>query len=169
MLDWLIANKEWVFSGVGVAALAGLVGLLYRRARSAAPGLEQHAAGGSRNLQAGRDINVSLAAAALEDVAGAECERFRRLRESMPRLFEEMKVDLQQPDHQFVREFFVSPSRRVIINSPGPRFFYYEDEHENLIGQVHVLEGNGYFVDVTPGNVPIYRMTERFVELLLNA
>jgi len=33
MLDYLIANKEWIFSGVGVFVLSGFI-LLFRRIRS---------------------------------------------------------------------------------------------------------------------------------------
>lgn len=30
MIKWIIANKEWLFSGVGVALIAGLIALIRR-------------------------------------------------------------------------------------------------------------------------------------------
>jgi hypothetical protein len=48
-----------------------------------------------------------------------------------------------------------------------PRFAYYENEHDNLKWKIDILEENSYIIDVTPDNVPIYRMTEEFVDLLL--
>jgi hypothetical protein len=33
MLNWLLQNKEWVFSGVGVAIVAGILGLLLRKSK----------------------------------------------------------------------------------------------------------------------------------------
>jgi hypothetical protein len=86
----------------------------------------------------------------------------------MSKLFNEMKNDLERPGGEFVREFFVLRSRSVVLGgSSKPRFMYYEDEHKNLRGQIDRLENIGYVIDVTPGNVPIYRMTEDFVQLVL--
>lgn len=49
-VDWLIANKEWVFSGIGVMLLGLFIG------RSAWQ--RQRSGDNSTNNQAGRDINV---------------------------------------------------------------------------------------------------------------
>ena len=103
------------------------------------------------------------------DVASllSEISRFRRVRERMPRLLEEMQADVLNPEFQFVREFVVLPNRRVIFNNGGEQFFYYhEDEHENLLGQVQLLEGQGYVREEPHGNVAIYRFEEHFVDLL---
>jgi hypothetical protein len=59
MLDWLWKNKEWVFSGVGVAALVGFLGWL-RSKRKSGSRLHQSQQSGhnSTNIQAGRDVNI---------------------------------------------------------------------------------------------------------------
>ncbi len=31
MLDWLMKNKEWVFSGIGVAVLTAIVGWIWSK------------------------------------------------------------------------------------------------------------------------------------------
>ena len=57
MVDWLIQNKEWVFGGVGVAAITGLIALLRRNSKG--PGQSQTSGPLSTNVQAGRDINLN--------------------------------------------------------------------------------------------------------------
>lgn len=158
--DWLAENKDWVFSGVGVALVVGILGLMRRR-RSGGQSIRGGA--GFQNLQAGRDINVGAA----PDFGQESADALKGLSKRMPALIEEMKADLQQPEHEFIREFFVVPNRNVVLNSQQPRLVYFEDEHENLMGKIQVLEGQGLLIDVTPGNTPMYRMTEEFVRALL--
>jgi hypothetical protein len=93
--------------------------------------------------------------------------RFSQIKDQMPGLLAEIKADLQREDGQFVREFFVTSKRHILGGSKKPRFVYYEEDHDNLRGKMDVLENASYLVDVTPGNTPIYRMTEEFVELVL--
>ena len=31
MIDWIIQNKEWIFSGIGAVFLAGIFGWLFKR------------------------------------------------------------------------------------------------------------------------------------------
>jgi len=93
---------------------------------------------------------------------------FFKVKEQMSSLIAEMKEDLQSESGQFVREFFVMSKRHTLAGSSKPRFIYYEEDHDNLRGKIDILESLGYVVDVTPGNTPIYRMTEDFVNLVLN-
>jgi len=98
-----------------------------------------------------------------------EKERQRTLRELttlMPDLMEEMKEDFRNPEHAEVREFAILPSENVIFSSQQKRFIYYENAYDNLRGKIAVLENHGLVLDVTPGNTPIYRVTEEFRELL---
>ncbi len=85
----------------------------------------------------------------------------------MPALIAEMKKDLQGEDGKFVGEFFVMSRRHSLGGSEKPRFIYYEEDHENLRGKIDILENHGYLVDVTSKKVPIYRMNEEFVRLVL--
>lgn len=90
---------------------------------------------------------------------------------SMPQLMTEMRSDLLKPESRFIREFFVLPNRRVSLGgSTKPRFVYYEEDHENLRGQIDVLETHGFLQNVTPmGNKAlIYSMTEKLVNRLCN-
>jgi len=89
------------------------------------------------------------------------------VKEQMPALIAEMKQDLERDDGKCVREFFVMSKRHSLGGSDKPRFFYYEEDHDNLRGKIDILENRGYLIDVTPGNCPIYRMTEEFVTLVL--
>jgi len=41
MLNWIIENKEWLFSGVGVSAIVSIVALILRRKRTAGPEQQQ--------------------------------------------------------------------------------------------------------------------------------
>lgn len=51
MIEYLIANKEWIFSGVGVAVLSWL---LFRK--SASSNMNQKGGDNSTNIQVGRDF-----------------------------------------------------------------------------------------------------------------
>jgi hypothetical protein len=92
--------------------------------------------------------------------------RWSKIIGAMPAFIEEMKKDLKSSP--LIREFIVLPNKHVSfgVGKLQPRFRYYEDEHPQLRGQLAMLEHYGYIHDVTPGNTPIYRMTEEFVELV---
>lgn len=53
MIEYLIANKEWIFSGVGVAVLSWL---LFRK--SASSNMNQKGGDNSTNIQVGRDFKT---------------------------------------------------------------------------------------------------------------
>ena len=92
---------------------------------------------------------------------------FLAAKTKMPALISEIKADLAGEGNQHIREFFVVPRKSVRLGgSEKPRFVYCEEEHMNLRGKLDILESNGYIIDVTLGNTPIYRMTEEFVELV---
>ena len=57
MVDWILNNRQWVFSGIGVAVLVGVVGWLRSRGKA---GLVQKQRSGSNsaNLQAGGNISI---------------------------------------------------------------------------------------------------------------
>jgi len=95
-------------------------------------------------------------------------EQFEKVKNMMPELITEFKTDLSTEDNKLIREFFVLPDRKVSLGgSVKPRFIYYEDEHKGLRNKIDILENHGFIIDVTPGNTPIYRMTEEFVELIM--
>lgn len=95
-------------------------------------------------------------------------QKLEHLKNIMPKLIKEMSEDIKSDKTKIVREFVVLHNKRTGIGGMGqPRFAYYEDEHDNLKGEIDILEENSYVVDVTPGNIPMYRMTEEFVDLLL--
>lgn len=54
---WVIGNKEWLFSGVGVVVVAWVMRLIFKKANAS---FTQTIRSGdsSTNVQAGRDINI---------------------------------------------------------------------------------------------------------------
>ncbi len=38
MLDWIIKNKEWLFSGIGVVILTGIIGWIFRKRKKGESG-----------------------------------------------------------------------------------------------------------------------------------
>jgi hypothetical protein len=54
---WIVNNKEWLFGGVGVAVISGIMTLVWRYRT----GSSQNQKGGvnSTNVQAGRDISLN--------------------------------------------------------------------------------------------------------------
>jgi hypothetical protein len=94
----------------------------------------------------------------------------KKMRELMPELIAEMSQDIRLEGYESVREFVLLPSERTLFNGgEKKRFVYFEAAIDNLIGKVQILEHEGLVIDVSPGNAPIYRMTEEFVELLKKA
>ena len=60
MSGWLWSNREWVFSGIGVFVLGGVVWIVRRvLSRASATKVQTQRSGhGSTNIQAGRDITI---------------------------------------------------------------------------------------------------------------
>lgn len=157
-LRWVIENKEWLFSGVGVAIVSWIIiawGTRRKRSRT------QHQTGGAVNIT--RDASSSVPQTQ-EPTEGAD-----DVLASMTPLMSEMRSDLLGTHAEFIREFFVLPNRRVTLGgSSKPRFTYYEEDHQNLLGQIDLLEAHGFVTNVTPvgNNTLIYRMTEKLVSRL---
>ena len=100
-----------------------------------------------------------------QDQNREENRRFREAAREMPTLIGEMAVDVRRANSEYVRNLVLLPSKAVSFNGDDA-FQYYEEEHPNLRGQFAILENHGYIVDVTSGNVPIFRASEEFVQHL---
>jgi hypothetical protein len=169
VLDWVLRNREWLFSGVGVVLALGIIRRIVRR-KKPEPSQQQTAGFSSRNIQAGGDINIALYESAPLD-ARQDRDGFKDgdpELERMSTLTSEMRADLSHPEAQFVREFFVLPNHRVMLGGISkPRFIYYESDHQNLRGMLDVLEERGYVLNVTQGNSAlIYQITDKLVRYL---
>lgn len=92
---------------------------------------------------------------------------FHKIKGLMAQLISEIKGDLSNPEFCVVREFVILPNERVIFSKSQKRFVYFEDLHDDLQNKITMLENHGYIIDITPGNTPIYLMTEEFVKLVL--
>jgi hypothetical protein len=101
-----------------------------------------------------------------QESQSASKKQFSRLKGEMPKLIDEMSQDLSNDESNSIREFAVTANKRISFNGDKPRFMYHKDEHPNIQLQVDKLLAAGYLDDVTPGNTPIYRMREGFVELI---
>ena len=55
-LQWMAVNSEWVFSGVGVALVVLISGVVFRRRQK--PAQQIRSGDRSNNIQAGRDIRI---------------------------------------------------------------------------------------------------------------
>ena len=103
-----------------------------------------------------------------KEFASARDAEWDDLERRFPAVIAEMKTDVKKPESSSVREFFVT-STRATINRQEPAFLYHTDVHPDLNAAVAHLEELGYIVDITPGNCPMYRMTEDFVDKLRSA
>lgn len=75
-----------------------------------------------------------------KDIEKERKKKFLDIRSKMPKLINEMTVDLKNSNMKDCREFFISPSKRVIFNTRQPVFFYYKDEHSNLVSNIRIIE-----------------------------
>nr|DAZ57041.1 MAG TPA: hypothetical protein [Caudoviricetes sp.] len=55
-MEWLARNCEWVFSGIGVALLGGLWGLIRYKRKAGKGTVLQKSGSNSVNINAGRDV-----------------------------------------------------------------------------------------------------------------
>ena len=84
----------------------------------------------------------------------------------MDELLREMKRDVESDDSHLVREFALLSSKNVRFSSGKARFVYYKTEHPQLREKAELLVDRRLVQDVTPGNTPIYRMSDAFIAML---
>ena len=93
---------------------------------------------------------------------------FKKAKKKMPELIAEIKKDLKDPEYEIVREFFIL-GKSNILNNEGKSLVYYYEDYKDLKEKVKYLEYLDFVEDITPGNCPMYRMSEKFVELVLKS
>ena len=54
-MQWLLTNKEWIFSGIGVSIIGVLISLFFSRKK---PSQSQKSGDHSENYQAGGNISI---------------------------------------------------------------------------------------------------------------
>lgn len=60
ILNWIIENKDWIFSGIGVTVL-GIVGYFIKRKFDKRKPSQTITSGDySNNIQGGKDVNVTI-------------------------------------------------------------------------------------------------------------
>lgn len=57
-MEWIIENKDWIFSGIGVLLISLVAGLFAKRHKSSKQ--TQMSGSNSTNYQSGRDINIGI-------------------------------------------------------------------------------------------------------------
>ena len=92
---------------------------------------------------------------------------FNRLHEQMPDLLCEMRSDLQAPESSLIREFALLANPRLVYDHSKPRFQYYFESYPQLHPQVDLLVAAGFVEQLDSPNVPMYRMKENFVDILI--
>lgn len=58
MLDWIVKNVEWVFSGIGVLVISVIGGMVFKKEKNA----NQNISSGdnSTNIQGSKNVNVTF-------------------------------------------------------------------------------------------------------------
>jgi len=56
-MDWIIENKEWIFSGIGVFVLGIVYALFKKKRKSKSLKMKQKSGDNSTNIQIGGDYN----------------------------------------------------------------------------------------------------------------
>ncbi|MEO6521849.1 MAG: hypothetical protein ABIN91_09230 [Mucilaginibacter sp.] len=59
-MDWIIKNKEWLFSGIGVFVIVTVYAFLKRKNKKTLPQSSSNTHNNFSNFQAGRDISVKV-------------------------------------------------------------------------------------------------------------
>lgn len=56
-MQWVIDNAEWIFSGIGVFVISGIVALITKNKRAKTIKMKQKSGASSTNIQIGGDYN----------------------------------------------------------------------------------------------------------------
>lgn len=61
IMDWIIQNKEWLFSGIGVTIIVGLIGIFIKsKLKNGSKRQIIKSGNHSTNIQGGRDVNITF-------------------------------------------------------------------------------------------------------------
>jgi hypothetical protein len=93
---------------------------------------------------------------------------FVSIEEQIPELITEMREDLKK--HIIVREFIVTTSSKIIVDTRKTPLGYFENEHKHLTQQLALLENNQCISKISDaGGLTFYRFSEKFAEWLLQS
>ena len=56
-MEWVIENKEWIFSGIGVFVIGLVVNFIFKKKRRKSIKMKQKSGSHSNNIQIGGDYN----------------------------------------------------------------------------------------------------------------
>jgi len=84
----------------------------------------------------------------------------------MPDLLSEMREDVRNDETGLVADFLLLSIPDVAYQYPKAHFMYYESDHPNLRLKVDKLKDVGLIVELTSGNMLIYRMMPQFAAAL---
>lgn len=56
-MEWVIQNKEWLFSGIGVVIITGIIRLVFK---NKIPNQSITSGENSHNYQSGNDLNITI-------------------------------------------------------------------------------------------------------------
>lgn len=56
-MQWIIDNVEWIFSGIGVFVLSGIITLIIKNRKAKIITMKQKSGSNSTNIQIGGDYN----------------------------------------------------------------------------------------------------------------
>lgn len=93
---------------------------------------------------------------------------WREIKSRFPAVIDELERDLKSEGGSGIREFFVKTSSTMIGFVDQPRFELHTDKLADVRPAVQFLLDEGLIKDITPGNAPMYRMSEKLVDLILD-
>lgn len=96
------------------------------------------------------------------EIKKASKAALEKLEKLIPELIAEMRKDVR--DNPQCRDFILLESEGSYFGQV--RLRYYVSTHKTLLEQVTALETKGFVECIWDGETPVYRMSERFVELL---
>lgn len=94
-------------------------------------------------------------------------DSFNDLVNRFPKIIDEMKQDVANPENSHIRKFFVKSSK-TIVNSSGSCFEYHTDKHNDIEAAIAFMCDLNFIEDITPSNCPMYRFKEDFYLKLKN-
>jgi hypothetical protein len=102
-----------------------------------------------------------------KEATSSEGRSFNSVAKRMPDLIAAIKIDLEADGNSLVREFLILPNQSAILNSSETRFVYFENAIVALRLKAGLLVDAKFVTAASLNGIPMFRMSERFVQLVL--
>ena len=101
-----------------------------------------------------------------KELKSSEKKRFLEIKKMMPELMDIIKKSIKEDGISSAIPFFLLPSKSVVSGYVGVYYGLYENEINGLVEKFHILDTQGYVINVTENTTPKYLLNSVFIDLV---